>query len=164
MSAAYPHLRHLIGVGGERTTGWPSAVTAWEHFVAGGEVAPDALVQAAAAEVRPADDAVIIYTSGSTARPKGVLQSHQAAARQSWRFARHLGVDGATRTWSAFPLFWTAGFAMIMGATLAGGGTLVLQERFEAGEALRILSAQRVTAAPTRPTRSRTARRSTPEP
>jgi acyl-CoA synthetase (AMP-forming)/AMP-acid ligase II len=36
---------------------------------------------------------------------------------------------------------------MIMGATLAGGGTLVLQERFEASEALRILSAQRVTAA-----------------
>jgi fatty-acyl-CoA synthase len=48
--------------------------------------------------------------------------------------------------WSAFPFFWSAGFVMVMGATLAGGGSLVLQEHFEPGEALRLLETERVTS------------------
>jgi acyl-CoA synthetase (AMP-forming)/AMP-acid ligase II len=68
------------------------------------------------------------------------------AALQSWRFARHLCLDPSVRVWSAFPFFWTAGFCMIMGATLAAGGCLVLQEVFDAGEALSLLEAERVTS------------------
>src|SRR5204863_1832715 len=84
-------------------------------------------------------------TSGTTARPKGVLHTHRPPALQSWRFAEQLRLDPDTRTWSAFPFFWTAGFCMVMGATLAAGGCLVLQEHFEPGEALRLLEAERVT-------------------
>ncbi|KKL50930.1 hypothetical protein LCGC14_2300580, partial [marine sediment metagenome] len=50
------------------------------------------------------------------------------------------------RCWSSFPYFWSAGFVMAMGATLAAGGSLVLQEHFEPGEALRLLEAERVTS------------------
>jgi acyl-CoA synthetase (AMP-forming)/AMP-acid ligase II len=64
---------------------------------------------------------------------------------QSRRFVRHLALDGDVRAWSAFPLFWTAGFAMVMGATLAIGGCLVLQEAFEPGAALALLAEERVT-------------------
>lgn len=122
------------------------AVEPWEQFMDRGSDAPDADLAARSAAVRPDDDAVIIYTSGTTAVPKGVLHAHAPPVLQSRRFVRHLALDRDVRAWSAFPLFWTAGFAMVMGATFAAGGTLVLQERFEPGEALALLARERVSA------------------
>jgi len=118
----------------------------WDEFLARGDAADEAQVEAIAAAVGPEDDGVVVYTSGTTARPKGVLHAHRAPCLQSWRFARLHGLDHSVRTWSAFPFFWTAGFTMVMGATLAAGGCLILQERFEAGEALWLLEAERVTS------------------
>ena len=105
----------------------------------------DELLEAAVWATSPSDDAVVIYTSGTTARPKGVLHAHRPPALQSWRFARLFGLDPDVRVWSAFPFFWTAGFAMVVGATVAAGGCLVLQEHFDPGEALRLLESERVT-------------------
>lgn len=91
------------------------------------------------------DDAVIIYSSGTTAAPKGVVHSH-AAHVASWRAQEAVfGRDASSRVWTAFPLFWTAGFDSAMGATLAGGGCLVLQETFEPGAALALMATERVT-------------------
>ena len=118
----------------------------WAGLLAGGNEVPGAVLDARAAAVSPEDDAVIIYTSGTTAKPKGVLHAHSPPVLQSRRFVRHLALDRDVRAWSAFPLFWTAGFAMVMGATFAAGGTLVLQERFEPGEALALLEREHVTA------------------
>jgi acyl-CoA synthetase (AMP-forming)/AMP-acid ligase II len=130
-----PWLREVVCLG----TG------SWKDFLArGDEVAPEHL-SAVEEAVSPQDDALVIYTSGTTARPKAVLHAHRAPAVQSWRFARHLCLDADTRSWSAFPYFWTAGFCMVMGGTLAAGGCLVQQERFEPGAALALLEAERVT-------------------
>ena len=93
--------------------------------------------------LRPVREFVVM---GSEARPKGVLHAHRAPTLQAWRFARLLRLEPDVRTWSAFPFFWSAGFNMVMGATLAGGGCLVLQETFEPGEALRLLESERVTS------------------
>jgi fatty-acyl-CoA synthase len=133
-------------------------VLAWDAVVAAGRPGPAGTVgttgpagtagsagSAPLPPIGPDDPAVAIYTSGTTAHPKGVLHAHRAPARQSWRFARELDLDPDVRVWSAFPFFWTAGFCMVMGATLAAGGCLVLQERFEPGEALALLEAERVT-------------------
>jgi len=130
-----PFLRRVVCLGDE-----------WDELLAAGDDVTDARLDAAAAEVAPADDALVVYTSGTTARPKGVLHAHRAPTLQAWRFARLLRLEPDVRTWSAFPFFWSAGFNMVMGATLAGGGCLVLQETFEPGEALRLLESERVTS------------------
>jgi acyl-CoA synthetase (AMP-forming)/AMP-acid ligase II len=118
----------------------------YDDFLAAGDAVSDKELDARAEAVSPFDDALIIYTSGSTGLPKGVLHGHRAPALQSWRFAQQLCLDPSVRVWSAFPFFWTAGFCMIMGATLAAGGCLVLQEIFDAGEALALMETEKVTS------------------
>jgi acyl-CoA synthetase (AMP-forming)/AMP-acid ligase II len=130
-----PALRDVMCLG---TPGWT------DFLAAGAQVTAEQLRRAQEA-VGPDDDAVVIYTSGSTARPKAVLHGHRAPTLQSWRFVTHVCLDESVRSWSSFPFFWTAGFCMVMGGTLAAGGCCVLQERFEAGEALRLLETERVT-------------------
>ena len=117
----------------------------WDAFIETGELTSQRDLGTREADVSPDDDAVIIYTSGTTDVPKGVLSAHRPPCLQSRRFVKHLGLDRDIRTWSAFPFFWTAGFAMVMGATLAAGGCLVLQEMFEPDAAVRLLDKERVT-------------------
>jgi fatty-acyl-CoA synthase len=117
----------------------------WKDFLASADEVPDGRLDAVVDAVTPYDDALVIYTSGTTSRPKAVLHGHRPPAIQSWRFARQLCLDEDVRSWSAFPYFWTAGFCMVMGGTLAAGGCLVQQERFDAGEALALLESERVT-------------------
>ena len=135
MRGRLPYLRTLACMG---TDGY-------DAFLAAGDDVDDAVLDGRAAAVSPYDDALVIYTSGSTGKPKGVLHAQRAAAIQSWRFTQHLRVEPTDRVWSAFPFFWTAGYCMVMGATLAAGACLVLQELFEAGEALDLLESERVT-------------------
>ena len=142
-SARFPHLRGVVALGLGESRG---AVQPWEEFLALGDGVSEELVEASAAEVSPADHGLVIYTSGTTATPKGVLHPHRGPAIQSWRFAQQLRLDPTVRVWSAFPFFWSAGLVMVMGATLAAGGCLALQEHFEPGEALQLLESERVTS------------------
>jgi fatty-acyl-CoA synthase len=142
LSARFPFLRGAFCIDLNSRHG---AVRPWEEFLKDGEEISEDIVDAAIRQVTPADDALIIYTSGTTAKPKGVLHAHRAATLQAWRYVRHLRLDQDVRSWTAFPFFWSAGFAMGMGGTLAAGGCLVLQEYFEPGEALRLFETERVT-------------------
>ncbi len=65
------------------------------------------------------------------------------------------GARPTRAVWAPLPLFWTAGFTTAMGATLAGGGCFVLQETFDAGDALRLLERERVTEPYTLPHQAR---------
>ena len=143
LSPRFPHLRRVVALGLEEARG---AAEPRDAFVRLGDGIAEDVLDAAAAEVTPADHALVIYTSGTTAAPKGVLHPHRGPAIQSWRFAQQLRLDRSVRVWSAFPFFWSAGLVMVMGATLAVGGCIVLQEHFEPGEALHLLEGERVTS------------------
>ncbi|MBM4384191.1 MAG: acyl--CoA ligase [Deltaproteobacteria bacterium] len=105
----------------------------------------DAEIGARIAATAPEDPGMLIYTSGTTARPKGVLHRQRAPVIQSWRFAELMDLTSDDRVFTAQPFFWTAGIAMSLGATLAAGGTLLLQETFEPGAALALIDAERAT-------------------
>lgn len=119
----------------------------WDAFGALGmkTSAPHDEVALRAAKVSPDDPAVVIFTSGTTTRPKAILHAHRAVTVQSWLQAGIFGRTRQSRVYSALPLFWTAGLNTALGATLAAGGCLVMDEVFDAGSALRLISAERVT-------------------
>lgn len=139
---AFPFLRHVAAVGPEADA---YGLEGWDTFLARGTAISNALLDAVAAQVTPSDLGLVIYSSGTTDRPKGVLHHHRAPTLQFWLEAQQFGRDEGTRLWSALPLFWTAGINTAMGPTLAGGGCWVMQEAFDAGDALRLMARERVT-------------------
>lgn len=138
-SAQFPFLRRVVVLGSE------GPVQHWDDFHDAGAGVDDALLEAMDAEVVPYDDAVVIYTSGTTAEPKGVVHTHRAVTGQLWRWGDQLKLTPEDRVWSAFPLFWVAGFATFLGGTLSAGACLVLQDGFDPPETLELLERERVT-------------------
>lgn len=137
-----PFLRHVVALGPAHER---RGLTGWEEFLDGGQSVPAELVDAVVAATSPADLGLVIYSSGTTSTPKGVLHHHRAPTLQFWVQAHLFGRHDRTRMWTALPLFWTAGMNTAMGATLAAGGCWVMQEGFDAGVALRLLERERVT-------------------
>src|SRR6516164_720507 len=121
-------------------------IEAWDEFLASGYQEPRELVEATAAAVLPSDPAVLFFSSGSTSKPKGVLSAHRGVCIQLWRFRRMYGFSPSdqVRGWTANGFFWSGNFTMVVGSTLASGGTLVLQSTFDATEALELMQAERV--------------------
>jgi fatty-acyl-CoA synthase len=136
--------------------GWCAAVGdgSWTRLLDDG-LAHAGAVTARSAAVGPGDPGLIQFSSGTTSAPKGMLHLHRSPALQFWLQADLFRRTPASRVWAPLPLFWTAGFTTALGATLAGGGCVVLQETFEAGAALRLLARERVTDPHTLPHQAR---------
>jgi len=140
--SALPQLRRVVCLGSETPS---RAIESWSALLDWGSDVPDALLDAATEEVHPSDDGLIIYTSGTSARPKGVLHMQRAAVIQSYRLADYMRLTAQDRVFTAQPFFWTAGIVWSLGATLAAGGRMLLQETFQPGQALELIESQRAT-------------------
>lgn len=97
------------------------------------------------------EPALIVYTSGSTARPKGVPLLNYAAIENGFNIGERMALNDEDRVWIAVPLFWSYGCANALMATLTHGATAVLQEVFEPGEALTLIEQHACTVAYTLP-------------
>jgi acyl-CoA synthetase (AMP-forming)/AMP-acid ligase II len=117
----------------------------WADLLARGAAVDDAALDERAAATTPDDDGLIIYSSGTTSRPKGMVHTHRSPALQFWLQAQLFRRHEATRMWTSLPLFWTAGLNTAVGSTLAAGGCWVAQETFEPGAALALITRERVT-------------------
>jgi acyl-CoA synthetase (AMP-forming)/AMP-acid ligase II len=103
------------------------------------------IVDAMADTVTPADPLVIMFTSGSSGAPKGVVHSHGNAlgAVYSGLAARCINAD--TRLYLPMPFFWVGGFGGGILSALLAGATLVTEQVPRPQTTLRLLESERVT-------------------
>ena len=102
-------------------------------------------IDAITAAVTPSDSLVIMFTSGSSGPPKGVIHSHgnALAAVRSGLTARCIDAD--TRLYLPMPFFWVGGFGSGVLSALLAGATLVTEEIPRPETTLRLLERERVT-------------------
>lgn len=86
----------------------------------------------AVTEVAASDPAVLMYSSGTTARPKGVVLSHQALMLSGELNAQHQRLQPDDRSLCVLPLFHINAMTISLLAALVTGSTLVLTEVFDA--------------------------------
>jgi len=112
----------------------------------GGDLADleDAL-RAAQSRVGPDDVFTILYTSGTTAFPKGAMISHRNCLPHGWNCGVKLRLTPQDRVLHALPLSGTWGGVNIPLTTFTHGACLVLMETFDPGRALYLMERERIT-------------------
>ena len=89
--------------------------------------------------------ALHIYTSGTTGLPKAANVSHLRVMQWSHWFAGLMNTQPTDRMYDCLPLYHSVGGVVATGATLVGGGTVVLRERFSASDFWKDVVAERCT-------------------
>jgi acyl-CoA synthetase (AMP-forming)/AMP-acid ligase II len=90
-------------------------------------------------------DALLVFTSGSSAEPKAVRLTQGGLVRTGYAIGERQGVSAGDRFWFASPLFFVFGCANALPNALTHAATLCVQERFEAASALEFIERHRCT-------------------
>jgi fatty-acyl-CoA synthase len=139
---AAPRLRQLVHVNGER----PGFLTREGFLDRADEVALDD-VRTLQQRVAIRDIAMLMYTSGTTAKPKGCLQTHEALVRHGATVIRdRFRMVPEDRFWDALPLFHIGGVTPMLGC-LGAGVAFSHAGHFDPTVALRMLQEERITVA-----------------
>lgn len=105
----------------------------------------DAALAERAATVEPQDDALLMYTSGSTGQPKGVIQTHASILINVEHQVKHFLMEDKPRSLLHFPINHVAADVEIGFATVYVGGTTVMMDRFDPAASLAILGKEKIT-------------------
>ena len=136
-----PKLRRLILHGGRGAPGFVDQA----GFDRAAATVSDTAVHKARLGVRLRDTCMILYTSGTSDRPKGCLLSNEAICRETSNLARNRwAFTQDERVWSPMPLFHIAAMLAMLGA-IEVGGTYIGQPHFDPGESLRQIAAEQAT-------------------
>jgi O-succinylbenzoic acid--CoA ligase len=130
--SATPSLRHRFAVG--EATG-----VAAEPFAAltGTAKFPRRTIDAA-------QPAIIMYTSGTTGRPKGAVLPHLAMVHTAMHFVQCLGHVGSSRALLTIPASHISGLGAVVMAMLRAGGCVVIDDGFRASSFLSRMAAERI--------------------
>lgn len=138
-----PLLRGIVLLEGEAPTGFIDK----HAFARAAGTVPVEDVDAARRATRLRDTALIIYTSGTTANPKGCLLCHEAVTRGPVeRASSRFRANDHDVTWGGGPLFHIGSLAPFIGS-IGTGGTYITDVFFDAGRALDLMEREGVTVA-----------------
>jgi acyl-CoA synthetase (AMP-forming)/AMP-acid ligase II len=144
-AASLPHLRRVYAFGG-CDAGFAEPGEALLDCPRDAAL-DDAFLRAVEAAVAPSDPMVILYSSGSTADPKGAIHAHGSVLRHSAALAALRGIRPDDRAWSPMPFFWVGGLVFALLGAMHVGACVVTEDVFEPGRTLALLERERVTAA-----------------
>ena len=136
LKSQLPALNHVIVVGGNG----PNAFDTLLEPGHGDDVpyVPDA-------GLNPDEFALLMFTSGTTGEPKGVMHSSNTLVCLTYAFANRAHLDASTVIFGCSPIGHMTGYAAAMLQSIRMGATLVLLDAWEAARAVRIMAAERIT-------------------
>jgi fatty-acyl-CoA synthase len=138
-----PDLKKAFVIGNHSRRG----MTSWSELKGMGQEADPGRLQAFEGAVRPEDPVAIMYTSGTTGSPKGVVLDHLGLINKSMHSTARQGITHTDRLCLFFPLFHMIGNTCITLAGLLRGAALVIPSRiFDPSRILHAIKAEQCTA------------------
>jgi acyl-CoA synthetase (AMP-forming)/AMP-acid ligase II len=124
----------------------------WSDFLAGAEHVSESAVRARADAVSPDDIADMLFTSGTTGRPKGVLSAHGQNLRAFEVWSGWVGIREGDRYLVVSPFFHSFGYKAGWLSALMRGATIYPHPVFDAETVLQRIERERITVLPGPPT------------
>jgi HIP---CoA ligase len=142
-----PELREIVTLRGSSTRATP-----WSDFLERGPRVPASHARERALSVEPDDLSDVIFTSGTTGNPKGVMTAHGQNLRVFDVWSRAAGLREGDRYLIVSPFFHTFGYKAGWLACIQMGATAIPHAVFDAGAVLERIGKERITFLPGAPT------------
>ena len=123
----------------------PRDLPAFDEFIAQDRPQLDAVLQERIARATCEDEALLMFTSGSSGFPKGVLHTHKSILSNVAQEARLYDMSEDSRILLHFPINHVAADVEIGYCAVYTGACLIMQEGFDARKALEVIDRERVT-------------------
>ena len=120
----------------------------WDAFIASGESVSDAEQAAREAEVGPEDLCDMLFTSGTTGYPKGVMYGHRQCLMAIDAWATRVGIRRGDRVLVIPPFFHAFGYRSGAIASMMRGAVLIPHLTYDAGEILKRVERERISVVP----------------
>jgi HIP---CoA ligase len=143
-----PELERVVVLRGDVTEGAES----WSDFLLRGDATDSAAADARALAVTPADLSDILFTSGTTGKPKGVMTAHGQNLRAFSDWADVVGLRESDRYLVINPFFHAFGYKAGILASLMSGAALYPQLVFDVPTVMHRIETERITMLPGPPT------------
>jgi len=149
-----PHLERIVILRTDDGQELPAGTERWEAFLASGEAdaVTDLSVAARRTQLTPDTVADLLFTSGTTGKPKGVICTNGQTLRTVGTWANVVGLQDTDRYLAINPFFHSFGYKAGIIAWLVTGCVLVPMPVFDVPKAMELITAERVSMVPGPPT------------